>query len=70
MNDFGLKYLGQIETKEFGELPLYSMGGFINTEEGWNLYVACGKRGNMGPYNKAKAEYLEEPPQVRGEARA
>lgn len=56
-----VKQLPWIEDhKRGGSIPVFEIGGFINTLEGWNLYVQCRHNGDMGPYNEAKARYDEE----------
>ena len=41
-------------------VPVFEIGGFINTLEGWNLFAQCGHNGDMRPWEEAKAWYDEE----------
>ncbi len=56
-----VKQLPWIEDHKRGKaIPVFEIGGFINTLEGWNLYVQCAHNGDMGPYEEAKTRYDEE----------
>ena len=37
----GLTPCGTIEHEEYGQLLLYDMDPYVNTPEGWNLFVQC-----------------------------
>lgn len=55
-----MEYLGQIRVedkwgKDYGELPLFKGGGFINTEKGWSLYAQCCNTGDFKPFEDEKA---------------
>ena len=54
----GLTYIGECAVQEgSGTLPVYEMGGFINTKEGWNLLAKCKNENDMETYRRAKAEW-------------
>lgn len=39
--------------------PCYKMSEYVNTVEGWNLYVKCVKNKDMQPFYEAKEEYYK-----------
>lgn len=56
-----VKQLPWIEDHKLGKAaPVFEIGGFINTLEGWNLFARCRASGNMEPYETAKALYDQE----------
>lgn len=58
----GCKPTGAIRTSNGRTIPLFEMGGFINSQEGWNLYVKCSNASTeaMKPYYEAKAAWEAE----------
>ena len=55
----GLKYAGEYTDPATGRtMPLYEMGGWINTTEGWNMHVAL-RNGEISEeeYKAARGEY-------------
>lgn len=40
-------------------IPMFEMGGFINTPEGWKLYGDCIRAGDMTSYREARVRYDE-----------
>lgn len=59
-NVCNLTRVEDIAIKNTGKrIPCFELGGFINTLEGWNLYVECLKNKDIKPYEEAKERYYE-----------
>ena len=55
-----------LQTIEFvRSVPCIEMDSFLNSPEGWSLYVRCHEAGDMTVYEDAKAAYYAEHPDER-----
>ena len=58
----GLKYIEHITVEGVNDgkpMPCYEMGEFINSLEGWKLFVECQNKQDMKPYHEALAAFKE-----------